>query len=104
MWGKAMKQTRHGEARANQRGYTVELLDILRTFGGWMGDRQSLNCDAIDRLVAEVDVLRRRLLKLRDKGGGTAVFTRDDRLITVFSPRTYRRRSRHTSAWHEEWA
>lgn len=99
-----MKQSRHGAARANQRGYSADLVDLIRLFGWWMGDRQSLDCKTLDYLLSEVDLLRRQLLKLRDKGGGTAVFASDDRLITVFNRRTYRRRSRHTLGWHEEWA
>lgn len=90
--------TKRGQARANQRGYSAALLDLIRTFGAWEGDRQTLARKELKACLAALDAIRRYIIRLLDKGGGTLVCGEDDdALITVFNPRTYRRAARRRS-------
>lgn len=87
--------TKHGQARANQRGYTAALLDLIHGYGTWDGDRQVLFRPQLLAYLAEIDALRRSVIKLLDKGGGAVVYSNGDELITVFKPRAGARRPRH---------
>ena len=64
-----MAKTRHINQRMNQRGITESMLQIVQDHGISYGDKQVLNRDNIDRLVSSMDCLRKKLLKIRDKGG-----------------------------------
>lgn len=86
--------TRHGRARAAQRGFTADLIEVIRRYGTFDGDRQIMGRREIAACIQDINAFRSRLLKLMDKGGGTAVFRADDALITVFSPQTYHQPSR----------
>ena len=91
-----MHLTDHGRARANQRGFSGALLDLIATHGAWQGDRQTLGRRELTACLATIDAVRRDVLRLLDKGGGTAAFGEKGELITVFSPRTYRRNMRRS--------
>jgi hypothetical protein len=99
-----MKTTSHGHARANQRGFTADLLDLLAEYGRWNGDRQILDRRAISAFLDKIDVLRCQLLRVLDKGGAAAAFAEDDTLITVFSRRTRHRRAKRSWKHAEDWA
>ncbi|SDB73996.1 hypothetical protein [Belnapia rosea] len=90
--------THHGRKRASQRGYTGDLIKLIRSYGTFEGDRQILDRHEIAACLEAVARFRAKLLKLLDKGGGIAVFREDDALITVFSPDTYRRPRRSQRA------
>ena len=91
---KAVAMTRHGRKRANGRGFSNALIDLIRAHGTWVGDRQVLGSRDLRACLGAIDSDRRSVIRLLDKGGGAAVFDEDGRLITIFSPRTYRS-SRH---------
>jgi hypothetical protein len=89
-----MKTTTHGQVRMAQRGFSKALVDLLAQHGSWDGDRQSLGRREIKAILCDLDAMRSCLIRLCDKGGGTAVFGEDDQLITVFSRQKFRRRDR----------
>jgi hypothetical protein len=86
-----LELTRHGGKRAKTRGFPHTLIHLIREHGRWVGGRLVLNRRDMRTCLEQVDEFRRRVVRLLDKGGGTAVFGEDDQLITIFSPRTYRR-------------
>lgn len=96
---KAIAMTRHGRMRANSRGFSNSLIDLIQGHGTWVGERQVLDSRDLRACLDAINAVRSRVIRLLDKGGGTVVFDEDDKLITIFSPRTYRasRRSRRTS-------
>jgi hypothetical protein len=96
-----MRDTVHGTKRRSQRGFTAEIIELIRDFGCYDGDRQTLDRRDAAALVSAFDCAIKKALRARsqairllDKGGGTAVFSEDDQLITVFNPNTYRRPKR----------
>ena len=91
---KAVAMTKHGRMRANGRGFSNALIDLIQGHGTWVGERQVLDSRDLRACLDAIDTLRRNFIRLLDKGGGTAVFDEDGRLITIFSPRTYRHSSR----------
>lgn len=83
--------TKHGHERASQRGYTADLIGLIREFGEYDGDRLVLTRKELLACLGTIDRLKAKLLKLCDKGGGTAVFRpEDDGLITVYRPDSFR--------------
>ena len=95
-------ETKHGQARANQRGYPAALLDLIKAHGAWEGDRQTLARRELRACLAALDATRRDILRLLDKGGGVLVCAEDDdALITVFNPRSYRRASRRQAKYSQ---
>ena len=108
-----MKDTRHGRKRRSQRGYTSDILEFIRHFGGFHGDRQTLDrrdagniVDTLTRVIEVSSRMKAQFVRLLDKGGGTAVFGKADQLVTVFNPDTYRRRKRRSrrTAPRLQWA
>jgi hypothetical protein len=93
---KAVTMTQHGRMRANTRGFSNALIELIQGHGTWIGERQVLDSRDLRACLDAIDSVRSLVIRLLDKGGGTAVFDEDGRLITIFSPRTYRpsRRSR----------
>lgn len=89
--GKAVAMTKHGRMRANSRGFPNALIELIQGHGTWVGERQILDSRDLRACLQALDSVRRNVVRLLDKGGGTAVFGEDGQLITVFSPRTYRR-------------
>lgn len=98
-----MRTTHHGRKRRSQRGYTTDILEFIRDFGGFHGDRQTLDrrdataiVDTLTRVIEVSSRMKGQFLRLLDKGGGTAVFGEADQLVTVFNPDTYRRQKRRS--------
>ena len=87
---KAVAMTKHGRMRANDRGFPNAMIDLIQSHGTWNGERQVLSERDLRTYVDDLDKIRRTVIRLLDKGGGTAVFGEDDQLITIFSPRTHR--------------
>ena len=108
-----MKDTRHGRKRRSQRGYTSDILGLIRDIGGFHGDRQMLDSrdadcivETLSRVIEVSARMKAQFIRLLDKGGGTAVFGEADQLVTVFNPDTYRRRKRRSrrAAPRRQWA
>jgi hypothetical protein len=76
--------TKHGMARASQRGYPRWLIELASTFGRPEGDRLVLDNAILDEILCGIR-------KLRDKGGAVVVLDEVGRLVTVWNPETYRR-------------
>lgn len=75
--------TKHMDARMNQRGIFKDLVDLALQFGEPDGDKVKLGRKEIDRLLSNLDALRSRVLKARDKGG-LVVVTAGESLITTY--------------------
>ena len=78
----------------NQRGIDQQLVELVNQYGklSYRGDVQkfTLSRKGVDATVRELDVIRSRLLKARDKGGVVVVESDEGVQIT-----TYRAESRH---------
>lgn len=83
--------TRHAQERIGQRGFGGGLIDIVKYFGEWVGDRQILTTRELDRIIAQQHSFLKRLERLRAKGGATTVHGKSDELITVFANAARRR-------------
>lgn len=85
-----MKTTKHSLARMSQRGLPKKLVDLAFEFGKEQGDRLILNRKATQKLINEIDSMRKELLKVIDKGGVTLVVD-NDTLITAYNTNSYKR-------------
>jgi len=85
-----MVTTAHCQARMSQRGLPKRLLDVVLEFGKDSGDRLILNKKATQKVLDEIDAIRKELLKVMDKGGVTLVLD-NDALITAYNTNSYKR-------------
>lgn len=85
-----MVTTKHCQARMSQRGFPKRLLDLVLEFGKDSGDRLILNKKATQKVLDEIDAIRKELLKVMDKGGVTLVLD-NDALITAYNTNSYKR-------------
>ncbi len=85
-----MKTTKHSLVRMSQRGLTKKLVDIVFEFGKDKGDKLTLNRKATQKLIDEIDSIRKDLLRVMDKGGVTLVVD-NETLITAYNTDSYRR-------------
>lgn len=93
-----LKTTRHGDARMNQRGFTKDLVEVIRQFGSWDDrGRCRLTRHDLAAVIAKIDGLRGTMVRLLDKGGATVVLGDSEQLVTVYSEKADRtpRRRRH---------
>jgi hypothetical protein len=74
----------------SQRGLPKRLIDLVCEFGEKQGDKFILNKKSTQKMINELDSIRKGLLKIMDKGGITVVVN-DDALITVYNTNSYRR-------------
>jgi len=88
--GVIVKTTKHSLARMSQRGLPKKLVDLAFEFGKERGDKLILNRKATQKLIHEIDSMRKELLKVIDKGGVTLVVD-NDTLITAYNTDSYRR-------------
>ena len=95
---KAVAMTRHGRMRANSRGFSNALIELIQGHGTWKGKRQVLDSRDLRACLDAIDAVRNCVIRLLDKGGGTAVFDEDGRLITIFTYRLSRRLRRTSMA------
>ena len=87
-----MAKTRHIQQRMNQRGIKSEMLDIVRQFGAWQGDKCILNRKACGALLTELDDLRKHIVKMQEQGGLVLVGNREEDVeITTYRLESYKR-------------
>ena len=85
-----MVTTKHCQARMSQRGLPKKLLDLVLEFGKDKGDQLILNKKATQKVIDEIDTIRKELLRIMDKGGVTVVLDNDS-LITAYNTNSYKR-------------
>jgi len=85
-----MHTTKHSLVRMSQRGLTKQLINLVTEFGKDSGDKLILNRKATQKVINELDHIRKELLKVMDKGGVTIVME-NDVLITAYNTDSYRR-------------
>lgn len=85
-----MVTTKHCQTRMSQRGLPKRLVDLVLEFGKENGDKLILNKKATQKVIDEIDTMRKELLKVMDKGGVTVVIDNDS-LITAYNTNSYRR-------------
>lgn len=85
-----MVTTKHCQSRMSQRGLPKRLLDLVLEFGKDSGDKLILNKKATQKVLDEIDTIRKELLKVMDKGGVTLVLE-NDTLITAYNTNSYKR-------------
>jgi len=88
--GVIMKTTKHSLARMSQRGLSKKLVDLVFEFGKGKGDKLILNRKATQKLIDEIDGMRKDLLRVMDKGGVTLVVD-NNTLITAYNTNSYKR-------------
>jgi len=84
-----MLTTKHVLARMSQRGLTKHLLELALEFGKMKGDKVVLNKKTTQKVLQEIDKLRKELLKVMDKGGVTVVMD-NDTIITAYDTDSYK--------------
>ena len=77
-----MVTTKHCQARMSQRGLPKRLLDLVLEFGKNKGDKLILNKKATQKVIDEIDSIRKELLRVMDKDGVTVVLDNDTLIIT----------------------
>lgn len=85
-----MVTTKHCQARMAQRGLPKRLLDLVLEFGKDSGDKLILNKKATQKVIDEIDTMRKELLRIMDKGGVTVVID-NEAMITAYNTNSYRR-------------
>lgn len=73
-----------------QRGLPKRLLELVLEFGKENGDKLILNKKATQKVIEEIDMIRKELLKVLDKGGVTVVLD-NNMLITAYNTDSYKR-------------
>jgi len=78
--------TKHGRARMNQRGITKEMIELTIEYGQYHKDKIILKSRDIKKLITKVSQdIRRKLMKILDKGGLVVILSDDCTLITVYN-------------------
>lgn len=70
-----MIETNHLRARMSQRGITNNLLNLALEFGDHKGEKVFLNKKGIDNFLKEIDLLRSKFIRAKDKGGVVLVMS-----------------------------
>jgi hypothetical protein len=79
-----MLTTKHCQARMSQRGLPKRLIDIVMEYENSNGDKLILNKKTTQKMIDEIDNIRKDLLKVMDKGGVTVVID-NELLITTYN-------------------
>ena len=74
----------------SQRGISKKLLDLVYAYGKEKGDKLTLNRKTTQKVINEIDSMRKELLRIMDKGGVTVVLD-NDTLITAYNTNSYKR-------------
>jgi len=74
----------------SQRGIKQSMLDIVLDFGVSQGDKIILNRKGLDKVLKEIEILKKNALKMREKGG-LVVVNINDALLTTYSLNSYKR-------------
>ena len=85
-----MITTKHCQARMSQRGLPKKLLDLVLEFGKDKGDKLILDKKATQKVIDEIDTIRKELLRIMDKGGVIVVLDNKS-LITAYNTNSYKR-------------
>ncbi len=85
-----MKTTKHSLARMSQRGLSKKIVDLVFEFGKEKGDKLILNRKSTQKLLDEIDTMKKDLLRIMDKGGVTVVID-NNTLITAYNTNSYKR-------------
>jgi len=85
-----MTTTKHCQVRMSQRGLPKRLLDLVLEYGKDSGEKLILNRKTAQKVINEIDAIRKELLKVMDKGGVTIVFD-NNALITTYNTNSYKR-------------
>ncbi len=85
-----MTTTNHILARMSQRGISKKLIDLVYEYGKEKGDKLILNKKTTQKVIQEIDSMRKELLRIMDKGGVTVVLS-NDTLITAYNTDSYKR-------------
>ena len=85
-----MVTTKHCQSRMSQRGLPKRLLELVLEFGKDSGDKLILNKKATQKVIEEIDTIRKELLRVLDNGGVTLVLD-NDALITAYNTNSYKR-------------
>lgn len=85
-----MVTTKHCQSRMSQRGLPKRLLELVLEFGKDSGDKLILNKKATQKVIEEIDTIRKELLRVLDKGGVTLVLD-NGTLITAYNTNSYKR-------------
>lgn len=85
-----MITTKHCQAKISQRGLPKKLLDLVLEFGKDKGDKLILNKKATQKVIDEIDTIRKELLRIMDKGGVSVVLDNES-LITAYNTNSYKR-------------
>lgn len=64
-----MAKTRHIQQRMSQRGIKEGMLNIVQEFGCWQDDKCILNKKACSSVLEELDLIRKQVIKMQEKGG-----------------------------------
>lgn len=78
-----MLTTKHFRERMSQRGVTKRMVDLVLEYGRSQGDKIILNKKVAQSVLDEIDRIKKDLLKIKDKGGLTVVYS-DESLITTY--------------------
>lgn len=78
--------TKHALRRMNQRAITKEMIEIAIYYGKYVGDKIILNAHTIKKyfLREKRGSMKKKLLKLLDKGGIVVVMGDDFSVITTY--------------------
>lgn len=79
-----MQQTVHMNQRMNQRGITMDMVDLALEYGEIERDRWVLNRKGVERTIKDLEHRLRTAKKVLDKGG-VVVVSDGDALITAYN-------------------
>jgi len=82
--------TKHCQTRMSQRGLPKRLLDLVLEFGKDSGDKLILNRKTTQKVIDEIDTIRKELLRIMDKDSVTVVLDNES-LITAYNTNIYKR-------------
>jgi hypothetical protein len=85
-----MITTNHCYARMSQRGLSKKLIDLTLEFGKVSGDKLVFNKKTAQKIIAEMDLMRKELLRIVDKGGITVIID-NSTLITAYNTDSFKR-------------
>jgi len=83
-----MTSSEHLIKRISQRGISKDLLMSVLRFGFNDGDKVLLNRKNVLTLLQELNILKKNLLKISDKGGVTVVIG-NNTLITAYNTNSF---------------
>jgi len=74
----------------SQRGLPIRLINLVLEYGNDNGDKLILNKKTTQKIIDEIDIKRKDLIKVMDKGGITIVVD-NDLLVTAYNTNRHKR-------------